>query len=349
MMKRITTSLLIAAASCAMIAGCTANSAGRGFANRNGPGQGACLANGNGPGQNARQFNCPGPNPRMFNGNGPGQGACLANGNGPGQNARQFNGPGPNPRMFNGNGPAQGACLANGNGPAQNARQFNGPGPNPRMFNGNGPGQGACLANGNGPGPRNAAANGNGRGRGGGPAMGSRGRGPGSGPGFGPANGNAGPRGQNGNGPCCGANGACQIPVGVATPVNDATADALRATLEDELTARAFYAAILAKHGDVRPFANIIRAEERHAQAIRALMQLHQVDGSGVTARALPEIPGTVPECAKLAAQLERDNVALYDRFIQATAEADIKAAFERLRAASLDNHLPAFERIAGA
>ncbi len=284
-MKRITTSLLIAAASCAMVAGCTANSAGRGFANRNGPGQGACLANGNGPGQNARQFN--------------------------------------------------------------------GPGPNPRMFNGNGPGQGACLANGNGPGPRNAAANGNGRGRGGGPAMGNRGRGPGSGPGFGPgfgpANGNAGPRGQNGNGPCCGANGACQIPVGVATPVNDATADALRATLEDELTARAFYAAILAKHGDVRPFANIIRAEERHAQAIRALMQLHQVDGSGVTARALPEIPGTVSECAKLAAQLERDNVALYDRFIQATAEADIKAAFERLRAASLDNHLPAFERIAGA
>lgn len=310
-MKRITTSLLIAAASCAMIAGCTANTAGRGYGN--GPGQGACLANGNGPGQNARQFNGnrPGPNPRMFNGNGPGQCACLANGNGPGQNARQFNG--------------------------------NGPGANPRMFNGNGPGQGPCFANGNGPGPRNVAANGNGRGRG--PGAGNvnangRGRGPG------PAN--AGPRGQNGNGPCCGANAACQIPVGVAAPVNDATADALRATLEDELTARAFYGAILAKHGNVQPFTNIMRAEERHAQAIRTLMERHQVAGDSVTARALPEIPATVPECAKLAAQLERDNIALYDRFIQATAEADIKAAFERLRAASLDNHLPAFERIAG-
>lgn len=150
------------------------------------------------------------------------------------------------------------------------------------------------------------------------------------------------------NGACCGVNGACAVPEGPATPVNQATADALRATLEDELTAQAFYDAILTKHGDVRPFTNIVRAEARHAEAVRAIMQRHQVDDSGVVARPLPEIPATVAECAQLAAQLERDNIALYDRFILIASDADVKATFEQLRAASLNNHLPAFERMAG-
>lgn len=154
--------------------------------------------------------------------------------------------------------------------------------------------------------------------------------------------------GPNGTGPCCGGTNACAVPDGPATPVNQATADALRATLVDELTARAFYDAILTKHGDVRPFTNIVRAEERHAAAVRAIMHRHQVDDSGVIARPLPAIPATVAECARLAAQLERDNIALYDRSILIASDADVKAIFERLRAASLNNHLPAFERVAG-
>lgn len=247
-MFRLTSVLLIVAASGAMIAGCASNSAARGNAKCNPPGQGACLASGNGPGQGACQFNCSGPNQRGF------------------------------------------------------------------------------------------AANGNGR-------SGAQRAGRGLGPGSVSATG----RGGNGRGACCGGDGGCAVPTGAATQANEATAMALRATLEDELTAQALYAAILSKHGEVRPFTNIIRAEERHAQLLRTLMERHHVDASGVTARALPEIPATVPECAELGAKIERDNVAMYDRFVGVATDADIKAAFERLRAASLNNHLPAFERIAAS
>ncbi len=149
-------------------------------------------------------------------------------------------------------------------------------------------------------------------------------------------------------GTCCGG-ANCTVPAGDATAVSQATGDALRATLEDELTARAFYDAVLKKHGKVVPFSNIIRAEERHASMLRALMERHKVDSSGVVARALPPVPATVAECCRLSAQLERDNVALYDRFMKDASAPDIKAAFERLRSASLNNHLPAFERFAGA
>jgi len=269
-MKRITTSLLIVAAAGAMVAGCTTTSTGRGYANRNGQGQGACIAN---------------PNA-----------SCEI------------------------------ACQANGQGPGA------------RMVGSDAPCQSQCLANGPGPGPRSVAANSNGRGNG-------QGRGPGNANGMG--------RGQNGCGAKCIGNGNrapnVNAPQAIVQPVNEATADALRATLEDELTARAFYAAILAKHGDVRPFANIMRAEERHAEAILALMERYQVDQTGVAARTLPEIPATLTECAKLAAQIERDNISMYDRFAEVATQADIKNAFQRLRSASLNNHLPAFERIAGA
>lgn len=279
-MNRLTTSLLIAAASGAMIAGCTTDSTARGFASRNGPGQGECLAINSSPEPFARPAS--------------------------------FNRAGQNVRMVDRNGPC----------------------PNP------------CMANGIGPGPRAVAATPYRNGRGPNAANANRGRGPGRGPG--PGAGNANGFGPGQNGACCGVGNACAIPAGLATPVNEATADALRVTLEDELTARAFYAAILAKHGNVLPFTNIMQAEERHAEAIRTLMQRHQVDGSGVTARPLPEIPATIAQCARLAAQLERDNVAIYDRVVQTTTEPDIKTVFERLRGASLDNHLPAFERVAG-
>lgn len=279
-MNRLTTSLLIAAASCAMIAGCTTNTAAPEYANRNGPGQAACLAVDNAPGPFA---------PRA-----------------------PFSRQGRNVRMVDRNGAW----------------------PNP------------CIANGIWPGPRAVAATPDRNGRGPGAANANHGRGPGRGAGPGAGNANSFGRGQNGA--CCGVGSACVIPVGLATPVDEATADALRVTLEDELTARAFYAAILAKHGNVRPFTNIMQAEERHAEAIRTLMQRHQVDGTGVTARPLPEIPATVAQCAELAAQLERENVVIYDRVVQTTTEPDIKTVFVRLRGTSLNNHLPAFERVAG-
>lgn len=138
---------------------------------------------------------------------------------------------------------------------------------------------------------------------------------------------------------------ACVAPAGAATAVNNKTADALRETLMDERRAQAFYTSVMAKHGQVRPFSNIVHAEERHAAVVETLMTRHGVAIPTDTPTNLPAVPGTLPECNRLAAQLERDNIAMYDRLLGDVTEPDIRAAFENLRDASKNNHLPAFER----
>lgn len=47
------------------------------------------------------------------------------------------------------------------------------------------------------------------------------------------------------------------------------TIAALAEALDDEYKARATYAKVIERFGPVRPFVNIIKAEERHAQALR--------------------------------------------------------------------------------
>ena len=81
---------------------------------------------------------------------------------------------------------------------------------------------------------------------------------------------------------------------------------------------------------------------------VLGVMGRHGVADPKLEPGPLPAVPATVTECAALAAQLERDNIALYDRLLPTIKDADIRTVFERLRAASLQNHLPAFERFAG-
>ena len=101
----------------------------------------------------------------------------------------------------------------------------------------------------------------------------------------------------------------------------------------------------MARHGQTHPFVNIVRAEQRHEQMVKTLMERHSVDVPARQAMDIPEVPSSVGACATLAAKLERENIALYDRMIADVKEQDIKTAFGNLRGASLNNHLPAFER----
>ncbi len=133
-------------------------------------------------------------------------------------------------------------------------------------------------------------------------------------------------------------------PTGTITPTS---ADALRAAWLDERRAQAFYGAVLERHGQIRPFANILNAEKRHEQAVATLMDRYGVSKPGKDSTDVPGVPATIAECAKLSAQVERDNIAMYDRLLKDVTEPDVRAVLENLRAASLKNHLPAFERVA--
>jgi hypothetical protein len=129
--------------------------------------------------------------------------------------------------------------------------------------------------------------------------------------------------------------------------------EALTAALMDEYHAEAFYSAVLDQFGQVRPFANIIRAEQNHARIIATLMMTY---GMAVpenplldTAEIAAAVPATLGAACSVGVTAEIDNAALYDdKLLPAVAGYDdITAALEHLRDASQNMHLPAFQRCA--
>lgn len=57
------------------------------------------------------------------------------------------------------------------------------------------------------------------------------------------------------------------------------------------------------------------------------------------------EAPGSVQEACQTGVEAEMANAAIYDELLESVTEPGMVKVFERLRAASLDRHLPAFER----
>ena len=139
-----------------------------------------------------------------------------------------------------------------------------------------------------------------------------------------------------------------------AAPLPDAPRAALEAALQDEHHAEAVYAAVIAKFGQVRPFSNIIAAERMHAAEVAAVMLAHGIDATNNKLLRDPaiaaQIPATVAEACALGVKAEIANKDLYDKSLipAAAGYPDIIAVFTRLREASQNNHLPAFQRCGG-
>ena len=120
-------------------------------------------------------------------------------------------------------------------------------------------------------------------------------------------------------------------------------ADMLTYAMQDETIARAEYAAILATYGSVRPFTNIIRAEESH---ILALQPLFEAYGIAVPADDSASLVTTVPsltEAYQTGVSAEVNNIAMYETFLDQNLPDNVRAVFESLMRAS-ENHLRAFQ-----
>lgn len=120
---------------------------------------------------------------------------------------------------------------------------------------------------------------------------------------------------------------------------------ALLAALDDEYKAEATYQAVLDKHGDVRPFSNIIRAEQRHQEMVKA-----EMDRRGWAYGPNPytgkiKAPATLLEACQTGVEAEIENIALYDKLLPTIDDAAARDVLTRLQWASRENHLPAFER----
>jgi len=115
--------------------------------------------------------------------------------------------------------------------------------------------------------------------------------------------------------------------------------------IDDEYHARAMYAAVIEQFGEVRPFSQIIRAEERH---IAALVRLYERYNLEVLADPYTEVEysfTSLDEAARQARDAEIANAALYDELLLDVTDPEVIRVFENLQWASQERHLPAFER----
>jgi hypothetical protein len=118
--------------------------------------------------------------------------------------------------------------------------------------------------------------------------------------------------------------------------------------IQDEYRAETVYLGVTEDFGPVNPFQNIIGAEVRHSTALGTLFTARgwDVPENGWTVDDVPHFT-TVGEACSAGVQAEIDNAGLYDDLIMDGLPADVLRVFESNRAASLERHLPAFNRCA--
>lgn len=119
---------------------------------------------------------------------------------------------------------------------------------------------------------------------------------------------------------------------------------ALELTIQDEYRAETTYQGVVNDFGPILPFSAILSAEQRHSTAIGQLFTKRglSVPASAVTVATVPHY-ATVRQACAAGATAERENIALYDRFLAGDLPDDARQVFSNNRRASLENHLPAF------
>ncbi|ESA38171.1 hypothetical protein N836_32595 [Leptolyngbya sp. Heron Island J] len=134
-------------------------------------------------------------------------------------------------------------------------------------------------------------------------------------------------------------------PISASSRLDDRTQQAMIDAINDEYQARAFYTAVIEKYGNVRPFSNIVQAEERHAQRWYTLFARYGLSVPEDTFAGNVEAPETLQAACEMAVAAEIANVQMYDSFLEFVKEPDLRATFTQLRNVSQNNHKPAFER----
>lgn len=133
-------------------------------------------------------------------------------------------------------------------------------------------------------------------------------------------------------------------------PVRELSPEAQKAldeAINDEYKALSTYEAVIAKFGNVRPFAMIKGAEEQHIASLKAIYDKYGITIPTNTWPAEISVPKTLQESCQTGVEAEIANGALYkDELLPAVSDyEDISGVFTTLMNASIQKHLPAFEK----
>jgi hypothetical protein len=123
--------------------------------------------------------------------------------------------------------------------------------------------------------------------------------------------------------------------------------DMLRWAAEDEYLARGEYEAIMGKFGNLRPYSNIMAAEEQHLAWLKAEYQTRGLPFPADGSAPYVVLPKDLKAAAQAGVDAEIANIAMYKAFlarpeVSDPANASVKVLFEQLMRAS-ENHLRAF------
>jgi len=117
----------------------------------------------------------------------------------------------------------------------------------------------------------------------------------------------------------------------------------LNYAIQDEYMAQAEYQAIIATFGEVRPFSNIVVAEQTHIDLLLPLFAEYGYVVPENTSAANVVIPESITSALSTGIQAEEANIAMYQVFLgQDNLPDDVRLAFEYLVNASA-RHLAAF------
>lgn len=143
---------------------------------------------------------------------------------------------------------------------------------------------------------------------------------------------------------------ACSASTAVGPVLTDSLPTPVRAAIDtawhDERHAELVYQGVLADVGPVLPFANVVYAERQHASSLEGLLASRGLVAPAPiwTLDKVPRFTSLAAACAA-AATAEIENIALSDRLLALDLPWDVRRVFTNNRAASLERHLPAFQR----
>jgi hypothetical protein len=120
-------------------------------------------------------------------------------------------------------------------------------------------------------------------------------------------------------------------------------ADMLTYALQDEYLAHAEYEYIIGTYGAIRPFTNIIRAEETHIEALLPLFETYGIAEPTDDASTHVAAVASLTEAYEAGVEAEIMNIDMYEAFLSEDIPSDVRIVFEDLMRAS-GSHLNAFE-----
>jgi hypothetical protein len=142
--------------------------------------------------------------------------------------------------------------------------------------------------------------------------------------------------------------GAPASPPGTGADPADIAA-MLGAAIQEEYGAENLYRSVLEDYAGAMPFATIAEAEDQHVQALARLFARRQMTPppSATTPASFPPYASLALACGA-GVDAERRDAEFYAPYLGRTdLPQDIRNVFTHLQAASLENHLPAFQACA--